>query len=183
MRYAPPASTTAAAAHPWRWNMVRRAEAFVVGPDDGQSLRGPAGGGARIVCDGDATDGSFAMLEVTIGPMQGPPQHSHRREDEMWYILDGSFRFVADDQQFEVHPGGFVFVPRGSTHCFQNTTSAPAKLLVMFTPSGMERFFIEHAELPPGPVDEAAYAAIADRSWMTVTGPPLAVSHGAGSII
>jgi mannose-6-phosphate isomerase-like protein (cupin superfamily) len=129
------------------------------------------------MCDGDSTDGSFTLLEITIGPKQGPPQHVHRREDEMWYILDGSFRFVADERLFEADQGSFVFVPRGTSHCFQNLTNEPARLLVMFTPSGMERFFIEHADVPPDHMKPAAYAGIADRSWMTVTGPPLAQSH------
>ena len=162
--------------------MVRRAVAFAIGSEDGQSLRGPVGGGARLICDTDTTDGSFAMLEITIGAMQGPPQHTHRRADEMWYILDGRFRFIADDRQFIVEPGGFVFVPRGTSHCFQNIGEDPARLLVMFTPSGMERFFVEHAELPEGVVDDEVYAAIAERSWMTVTGPPLAVSHPAAAV-
>ena len=45
-----------------------------------------------------------------------------------------------------------------------------------FTPAGMERFFEDHAELPPGPVDLDAYRAIARSNWMEVAGPPLAES-------
>jgi len=47
----------------------------------------------------------------------------------------------------------------------------------MFTPSGMERFFEEHALLPTGAVDPEQYRAIAERSWMQVAGPTLAESH------
>ena len=45
-----------------------------------------------------------------------------------------------------------------------------------FTPAGMERFFEDHAELPPGPVDLDVYRAIARSNWMEVAGPPLAES-------
>jgi hypothetical protein len=41
----------------------------------------------------------------------------------------------------------------------------------------MERFFEEHALLPPGPVDPDRYREIAMRSWMEVAGPTLAQSH------
>jgi hypothetical protein len=95
----------------------------------------------------------------------------------MWYILDGRFRFIADDRLFDAPPGSFVFVPRNTPHCFQNLEDSPSRLLVMFTPSGMERFFEEHARLPGGPVDPERYAAIAERSWMEVAGPTLAESH------
>ncbi len=91
----------------------------------------------------------------------------------MWYILESNFRFIADDQIFMAEPGSFFFVPRGTAHCFQNLGDSQGKLLVMFTPSGMERFFEEHAELPAGPVDPDRYREIANNSWMEVLGPPL----------
>lgn len=157
--------------------MVRRATSFVVEAGEGIELRGPAGGDLLLKAHTDSTDGSFTMLEIQIGPYQGPPRHLHRREDEMWYILEGSFRFFADEEMLSASTGGFVFVPRGTSHCFQNLEDRVSRLLVMFAPSGMERFFVEHAELAPGSIDPEVYAQIADRSMMDVTGPPLAVSH------
>jgi mannose-6-phosphate isomerase-like protein (cupin superfamily) len=149
----------------------------VVRSGEGLDLKGPAGGDLLLKADTDSTDGAFTLLEIEIGPKQGPPRHLHRREDEMWYILEGSFRFFADDEILTAPQGSFVFVPRSTSHCFQNLEDRMARLLVMFTPSGMERFFIEHAELPPGPIEREAYDGVAERSMMTVTGPTLAVSH------
>ncbi|MDH4309379.1 MAG: hypothetical protein OEX04_18060, partial [Acidimicrobiia bacterium] len=54
-------------------------------------------------------------------------------------------------------PGAFVFMPRGTAHCFQNLEDRPSRILVLLTPAGMERFFEEHANLPSGPVDPARY--------------------------
>ncbi len=157
--------------------MVNSVQAFVVPGGEGHVIQGPAGGPAIIKAGTETTNGSFTLLEVTVGPKQGPPAHSHGREDEMWYLHDGRFRFIADDRLFEASPGSFVFVPRGTVHCFQNLEDRPSRILVMFTPSGMERFFEEHAQLPPGPVDPVRYREIAERSWMDVAGPPLAESH------
>lgn len=154
--------------------MGQRPGAFVVQSGDGTILRGPAGGPSTIKAGTSDTNGSFAALEVVIGPSQGPPLHSHLREDEMWYIIDGEFRFIAGDTVFPAHTGAFVFVPRTTPHCFQNLGASPGRILVMFTPSGMERFFEEHASLPAGPVDPDSYRAISERNWMTVEGPPLA---------
>jgi uncharacterized cupin superfamily protein len=30
-----------------------------------------------------------------IGPEKGPALHTHLREDELWYVIDGDFRFKA----------------------------------------------------------------------------------------
>ncbi len=157
--------------------MATSTGAFVVGRDGGETLRGPAGGPATIKARTTTTGGTFAFLEVTVGPQDGPPQHVHAREDEMWYILEGHFRFLADGQLLEAPQGSFVFVPRGTAHCFQNLGSEDATILVMFTPAGMERFFEQHAQLPAGPVDPNRYREIAANNWMDVVGPPLAQSH------
>ena len=151
--------------------------AYVVGAGSGESFRGPAGGPTTIKARTENTGGTFTMLEVTVGPKEGPPLHLHHREDEMWYVLDGMFRFIAEESIFEAPTGSFVFVPRRTAHCFQNMGVEPATVLVMFTPSGMERFFEEHAKLPAGPVDPDRYREIAAGSWMDVLGPPLGQSH------
>ncbi|HMA47493.1 MAG TPA: cupin domain-containing protein, partial [Frankiaceae bacterium] len=113
-------------------------------------------------------------LENLVAPRQGPPLHVHVREDEMYYVLDGHLRFKAGDDMLDAPTGSFTFIPRGTPHCFQNVGDDPATILVMFTPAGMERFFEGHAALPPGPVDPAAYHAIAHSAWTEVVGPPLA---------
>jgi mannose-6-phosphate isomerase-like protein (cupin superfamily) len=157
--------------------MVTSVKAFLVRAGQGTVVRGPAGGPAAIKARTETTNGSLACLEVTVGPGEGPPAHVHRREDEAWFLLDGRFRFLADNELFEADPGSFVFVPRGTRHCFQNLEDRPSRILVLFTPSGMERFFEEHAALPPGPIDPSVYGEIAERSWMDVVGPPLAQTH------
>jgi quercetin dioxygenase-like cupin family protein len=156
--------------------MSERVEAFVIPPGGGTVIRGPVGGPTTIIARAETTGGSFTFLENVIPPKEGPPLHVHGREDEMWYVLEGDFRFRADDRLLLAPAGSFVFVPRGTRHGFQNIGDAPARILVMFTPAGMEGFFEAHAALPPGPVDPETYRAIAEAVGMTVAGPPLAVS-------
>lgn len=132
--------------------MVTPLAAFVVPPGGGTTISGPAGGPATIKARRENTVGTFKLVENIIGPGQGPPQHVHAR-DEMWFVLEGNLRFVADGELFAAPEGSFVFVPRRIPQCFQNIGDGPARILVMFTPAGMERFFEQHAEFPRGPVD------------------------------
>jgi quercetin dioxygenase-like cupin family protein len=153
--------------------MTGPVNAFVILPGEGETIQGPVGGPATFKARAETTNGTFTALENVIPPMQGPPLHIHVREDEMYYVLDGDVRFKADDRMFEAPTGSFVFIPRGTAHCFQNVGDGPARLLVMFTPAGMERFFEGVAELPPGPPDPHAYRAAAHSAWMKVVGPSL----------
>src|SRR5215210_4226610 len=90
---------------------------------------------------GERTGGSLVVLENLTAPGGGPPPHVHTREDEFFYVIDGTFDIRVGD---EVHPGGpgaFVYVPRGTVHNFRNTAPTPSRILIGFTPGGMEGFF------------------------------------------
>jgi uncharacterized cupin superfamily protein len=100
--------------------------------------------------------------------------HVHAAEDEAWYVIDGDLRFSLDGELHSATAGTFVFVPRGSPHCFQNVGSAAARLLVLFTPAGMERFFEQFATLPAGRFDPESFRTAGAEAGMDVVGPPLA---------
>lgn len=156
--------------------MSNEAMAFFVSPGEGKTIRGPAGGALTFKARAEQTGGRFLCFENIIAPKDGPPLHVHAGEDEMWYVLEGQFRFQTGDERFAAPVGSFVFVPRGTPHCFQNVGDTPARILVMFTSSGMQRFFDQFDALPPGPVDPATFRALGRESGMEVIGPPLAVS-------
>ena len=91
-------------------------------------------------------------------------------------MLEGSLRFKLGADIRSAPAGSFVFVPPGTPHCFQNIGDVPARILVLFSPAGMESFFDRFAELPPGPVDPGVFAALGRDVGMDVLGAPLAVS-------
>lgn len=146
---------------------------FVVLAGEGEQIPGPAGGTATFKARAGDTNGTFTALENDIAPGQGPAMHIHVREDEMYYVLAGAVRFSADGSFLPAPAHSFVFIPRGTPHCFRNDGADPAKLLVMFAPAGMERFFEEVAALPPGPVAPPTLQEIGRHAWMQVVGPPL----------
>lgn len=146
-------------------------EPVTVGPGEGATIQGPAGGPLTFKVRGEQTDGALTAFENVVAPGDGPPLHTHSNEDESWYVLEGRLRFRLADERRDAPQGSFVFVPRGVPHCFQNVGETPARILVAFTPSGMEAFFDRFAELEA--FDPAAFAKIGATVGMDVTGPPL----------
>jgi quercetin dioxygenase-like cupin family protein len=148
---------------------------LAVGPGEGETVQGPAGGPLTFKARGEQTNGTLTAFENVIAPGDGPPAHFHVDEDESWYVLEGTLRFMLGEEMRSAPAGTFVFVPRGVPHAFQNVGDGPARILVLFTPSGMERFFDRFAAVE-GPFDPSVFGRLGSEVGMEVVGPPLAVS-------
>jgi mannose-6-phosphate isomerase-like protein (cupin superfamily) len=151
-------------------------EPFAVGAEDGGQLISPTGAQVRIMARTPETGGALTVMEIVSPAKDGPAVHVHSREDEIWYVLEGEYRFRAGDAKFRVSAGGMAFGPRGVPHGFQNVGDEPGKLLIITTPSGLERFFEDFDALLPGRLDPDALATVGAASGITFVGPPLAVS-------
>ena len=100
-----------------------------------------AGDLMTIVLDGAATGGRcFVMEQVVPRHVQPPGRHSHREEDHVWYVQDGTGRFYVGDTETRAGPGDILFGPRGIPHAF-SADSAELRVLVVTMPAGLERFF------------------------------------------
>ena len=152
------------------------AEPFAVQVDGGYELDTPMGDPIRVKAGTRDTHGSMTVVEFSVSPKNGPGAHIHFREDELWYVIEGEFRFKAGNAMLHASTGGFVFGPRGVPHAFQNIGESAGRLLVITTPSGLERFFDQYARRLPGPIDQDTLDAIAADNWAKFVGPPLALS-------
>jgi mannose-6-phosphate isomerase-like protein (cupin superfamily) len=141
-----------------------------------------AGGGERIWFVADtltlkatatSTGGSFTVIECLTAPGGGPPPHVHTREDEFWYVLDGTFEIRIGDEVHAVGPGGFAYGPRGTVHNFRNTAETQSRILLGFTPGGIEDFFRESGQ--PATDDRPAPPIDADEIARMVAAAP---KHG-----
>jgi quercetin dioxygenase-like cupin family protein len=92
---------------------------------------------------GDENGDAVSIFEIAVPPQGGPPQHSHLREDEAYYVIDGRFVFRTGDQETEADTGAFIHFPRGIEHGYKNVGDAPGKLLAVFWPAGIEHYFEE----------------------------------------
>ncbi|HEV2811926.1 MAG TPA: quercetin 2,3-dioxygenase [Solirubrobacteraceae bacterium] len=141
----------------------------------------PAGDGERLWIVGDtmtlkatseSTAGSLVLLENLTAPGGGPPPHVHTHEDEFFYVLDGTFEIRVGDDVHALGAGGFAFVPRGTVHNFRNTGETPSRILVGFTPGGMDGFFresgrpaVDDGPAPPLDDDEIAQTTAAAERY------------------
>ena len=122
------------------------------------------------------TNGAFSVIEVTVPAQGGPPPHVHRREDEVLYVLDGEFTFLAGDRVLDAGPGSYVHIPPGTLHRFENVGTTAGRLLAFFTPAGFEGFFsevgqpaVEGSVAPPlGPDEIERTLAVAEKYGMVV---------------
>jgi mannose-6-phosphate isomerase-like protein (cupin superfamily) len=96
-----------------------------------------------VLISGEQTNNAYAVLEAFILPGGGPPPHIHHREDELFYVLDGDITIFAGEQTVRASDGTCVHIPLGAVHTFKNEGSRPARMLVTYTPAGVEDFFIK----------------------------------------
>ena len=115
-----------------------------VAPGQGEliSLQGI---GVQFKIGGAESGGSVAVVEHPMDPRRLVPPHTHSREDELSYVLQGRVGVRIGDEITELGVGAYVLKPRGIKHTFWNPTDEPARLLEIITPAGFERYF---AELP-----------------------------------
>jgi quercetin dioxygenase-like cupin family protein len=139
----------------------------------GPAFWGP-GDHYTFLVTGDESGGAYFAMEALVPPGGGPPPHIHTREDETFYLLAGQLEFLLGDEVVVAGPGDFVNVPRGTVHRFRNTGAETARMILTFTPAGIERWFEETLERAPNEVDPedvpdnveevaARYAAAATR--------------------
>ena len=134
---------------------------------------------ARVLVDGETTDGTVAVVELEGRRGDMPPLHVHRREDEIFYVLDGRLSLHLPDGAMELDAGGAAFAPRHVPHVYR-VESETARWLGIAAPAGFEAFVREAGEpapedtLPPeGRVhDPARLGEIAARYGIELLGPP-----------
>jgi catechol 2,3-dioxygenase-like lactoylglutathione lyase family enzyme/mannose-6-phosphate isomerase-like protein (cupin superfamily) len=133
-----------------RASLAANGTATVVEPNQPRYVpagTGPAywGPGDQItfLLTGEQTGGAFFMAEVLVPPGGGPPPHIHQREDETFYLQQGTLTVQVGGKTLNASPGDCVYLPRRIAHCFKNTGNVDAKFLIVATPAGLENFFAE----------------------------------------
>ncbi|MDK1377659.1 MULTISPECIES: cupin domain-containing protein [unclassified Sinorhizobium] len=114
-----------------------------------------------------------SVIEEIVPPGVAAPLHRHSREDEVSYVIEGTFRIWRGDDVFDIGPGGIALLPRHQVHSFKNIGTASGRLLTVILPAGFERFFEVVAQLGLGDenLDEIATVA-ADQFGLEIMGPP-----------
>jgi quercetin dioxygenase-like cupin family protein len=119
---------------------------LILTPNDGQ-LVWLGGLGIQFKFDGTNTQDAFSIVEHPLEPGAFAPPHTHSREDEFSYVLEGTVGVKLGDQEFLVARGSYIAKPRGIPHAFWNPGPEPARLLEIIAPAGFERYFMQMADL------------------------------------
>ena len=99
-----------------------------------------------------AASGGVGMFEMTVPPgARVPPPHSHSRNEEVVYVLDGMLRYTVDDEMRDLAAGQRMYTPRGSVHGFSNPHDRPARALIILTPDVGAAYFREIADIANAP--------------------------------
>jgi quercetin dioxygenase-like cupin family protein len=130
------------------------------------------------------TDGRFALVEHVIGPRElAAPVHTHQREDEYSYVIEGRLGAQVGDAEIEAGPGELVAKPRGIPHAFWNAGDEPCRILELISPGNFANYFdeIEPLLAVDGPPDLGKLAQLQARYALTMdfeTIGPLSQRHG-----
>ena len=152
-----------------------RRGAFVMKRGDGRPIQAP-GGEVTVKISSRDTGGEFAVFEGQTRPLDGPPLHLHRHQDEWWYILEGEYRFEVGGQELYASAGSAVFAPRGVPHTFQNIGASPGRIMTTVVPGGLDIFFEEvEAATPRGSApDPSKLLPLFEKHGLELLGPQLA---------
>ena len=119
-------------------------KSVAIGPGEGETL--PLGPHQIRLIHREA-ESPYSLAEWLAPPgVPGPPLHVHRKTDEAFYVLEGTFGFQTGAETIDAPPGAFVVIPRGLAHTYWNQAESPARLLMMISPPGFESYFEDLSE-------------------------------------
>jgi quercetin dioxygenase-like cupin family protein len=117
---------------------------------------------------GASTDGQFGLYRWDLAAIpNGPDAHFHKTISESFFVLHGVVSLYNGDQWIDASAGDFLYVPPGGVHAFSNNTSAPASMLILFTPGAPREAYFE----------ELAAIVAADRQLTTEEWTELYARH------
>jgi quercetin dioxygenase-like cupin family protein len=136
---------------------VQAAALKAVAADEGEA-RWWFAGLAVIKATAEDTGGQLSIVEMTEPPGVEAPLHVHHREDEAFFILEGSVTLHVGEETIEAKAGDYAMGPRDIPHRY---TVGPdgCRMLFICTPGGFDELVremsvqAESRTLPP-PSDE-----------------------------
>ena len=132
-----------------------------------------------VKASAEETGGALSVIDSWLTPAANPPMHVHHDKDEAFFVLEGEVAFfLADAQPRLAGAGDLVFGPRRVPHRFEVRTPQ-ARILVIGTPGGAERFFQELGEPAAAPTlpephapDVERVVAVAADHQIEILSPP-----------
>ena len=126
----------------------------------------------NVIISRKDTDNALSAFDYTGLDKTGPSLHMHLHQDEFFYVVEGSYRFVAGEEIMELSSGDTIFLPRNIPHTWIQLTDK-GRLVYAVQPAGtLEDFFIEMNGLKKPPTEQEA-KGIFEKHGMKLLGPGL----------
>jgi len=110
----------------------------------------PFGIDMKVLLPTEATGGAISVLMAWHKPGEGPPDHVHFIQEEMFFILGGTYELTVDGQTTTAGAGTIVFIPRNVVHRFKNIGDTTARMLDWSLPGGQDHYFKAISDLAAG---------------------------------
>jgi len=121
----------------------------IVTPKQALSIK-PFGLEMRVLLSTEATGGAISVIMAWHKPGEGPPDHVHFSQEEMFFIVEGTYELTVGGETSTVGPGTIVFIPRNVVHRFRNVGDATACMLDWSLPGGQDHYFKAISDLAAG---------------------------------
>ena len=110
-------------------------------PHGGETVISSGGSSVEMKVESSQSGGDYGAVLWTVRAGEEPPLHTHSREDELVYVVQGQLIARVGDARVDVGPGAYAALPRGVPHTIE-VVGDQATLLVSFVPGGFERFLV-----------------------------------------
>ncbi|MFC1431746.1 cupin domain-containing protein [Streptacidiphilus sp. N1-3] len=137
-------------------------------PGCGENL-GAIGLGIMLRLTGEDTDGAYSLFEYIVpAGLGGPPTHIHEFQDELFTCSAGEIVVELDGVARTLTPGASMLLPRKVPHVFYNRSDQEARIIAVVSPPGLEQYYRELSQLPPGPRDMAKIVEVMKRHGLSL---------------
>jgi quercetin dioxygenase-like cupin family protein len=116
-------------------------EPVLTGPGAGRTVSYGSGSSFELKLAGEQAAEDWAVVEWRLRAGDEPPIHTHTREDEKLYVLEGTITAYVGDQRIDVEAGSYAALPKDVPHGL-SVRGDEARLLITLEPAGAEYFFV-----------------------------------------
>ena len=120
--------------------------AVVVRPEEAVPIK-PFGLDMKVLLSTETTGGAISVVLASHKPGEGPPDHLHLNQDEMFFIIGGTYEVTVDGETTTIGAGSIVFIPRNLVHRFRNVGDVTGYMLDWSVPGGQDHYFKAVSEL------------------------------------
>ena len=82
------------------------------------------------------------------------PPHTHTREDECNFVLEGELTCDVGGEIVVASAGSYVLKPRNVPHALYNAGTGLVRVLEILTPGGFEGYFDDYEEIVSSTMDD-----------------------------